>query len=279
MPASDKLSRRFRRGPVGWLLAFVFLLSAWAARDAHAAVIDRKDVEAFADRVIPQQLVEYHVPGAAFVFVKDGQVLFAKGYGVADVEDRKPFDPDRTVFPIGSLSKPVTATAVMQLYERAKIKLDADVNLYLKSMQLDEIGGRAVTMHDLLTHSAGFDPIYVDIAARDPEQLQQLGSYLPKHVPPRVKPGGVANYSNFGYALAGLVLEDVCGQPFDRYMASHVFEPLHMSNSTFNAAYAQARGNQATGYDWRDGRYVPVPALYVHETPSAGMMSTANDMA
>src|SRR4051812_40579155 len=112
MAASDNLSRAVRREPVGWILAFVFLLAAWGAREADAAAalgrgaFDRRDVETLADQVIPRQLVDYHVPGAAFVFIKDGEVLFSKGYGVADVDARRPFDPDRTIIPLGSLSKP-----------------------------------------------------------------------------------------------------------------------------------------------------------------------------
>ncbi|MBI1983477.1 MAG: beta-lactamase family protein, partial [Acidobacteria bacterium] len=89
---------------------------------------DLAALQTFLDNHFNKRMKELHVPGAAFVLVKDGKILFAKGYGYADLEKRTAVDPERTVFRVASVSKLFTATAVMQLAERGSINLDDDVN-------------------------------------------------------------------------------------------------------------------------------------------------------
>jgi CubicO group peptidase (beta-lactamase class C family) len=92
---------------------------------------DSAEVEKFLDELFASQLDEGHIAGAAVAVVKDGRILFSKGYGLADVENGVPVDPESTLFRIGSISKLFTWTAVMQLVEQGKLDLDADVNTYL----------------------------------------------------------------------------------------------------------------------------------------------------
>lgn len=81
-------------------------------------------------------MLKEHIPGAVFVLVKDGKIFFSKGYGYADLEQKIPVIPDKTLFRVGSISKLLTSTAVMQLAEQGKLKLDDDVNKYLNHFQI-----------------------------------------------------------------------------------------------------------------------------------------------
>ena len=267
------------------IVVLAALLSALVASSPSAAAAEELAgdadaagrLRAFIEDFLPKQMVRRRVPGAAFVFVRDGRVVMSRGFGYADVARGEKFDPDTTVFPVGSLSKPVTATAVMQLWERGAIAMDADVNRYLAPPLRIAPLQRPVTMHDLLTHTAGFDPVHFGVAASTPDGVLPLHAYLASHQPARLPPGQVIQYSNFGYALAGHVVERAANQPFDRYMAEHVFRPLGMARSSFSVA---AQATAAQGYDWDGERqcYVPQVRYFMHETPASGMTSTAADM-
>ena len=115
---------------------------------------DRDELEAFLDGLMLAQMTDKNVAGATVSVVKDGEVFFAKGYGYADVAARKPVDPERTLFRIGSISKLFTWTAVMQLVEQGRIDLDEDVNTYL-DFEIPAAYGQPITMRHFLTHTPG----------------------------------------------------------------------------------------------------------------------------
>ncbi len=104
------------------------------AGEAASGLDDVRGVEAFLDQFFREKMAERHVPGAVFVLVKDGRLSLAKGFGYADRERELPVVPDKTAFRVASVSKLFTATAVMQLHERGRLKLDEDVNHYLKKL-------------------------------------------------------------------------------------------------------------------------------------------------
>src|SRR6266481_1569214 len=136
------------------IVAFAPSLRAAPLRDGPT---DAAEVESFLDGLLGGLMDNYHTPGAVAVVVKDGAVFFAKGYGVADVETRRPVDPNRTQFRVASVSKLFTATSVMQLVETGKLDLHADVNQYLQGFTLDPAFAKPVTLANLLTHTGGFD--------------------------------------------------------------------------------------------------------------------------
>lgn len=196
--------------------------------------IDRKELESFLDKLFAEEMAKYKVPGAVFVLVQDGEVFFAKGYGFADLEKKRRVDPDKTLFRAYSFSKSFTATAVMQLVEQGKLKLDEDVNKYLKRFQIKDKFAEPVTLADLLTHRAGFTDTDVRTQlAQGDYRILDLGEYLKKNLPARSAPPGKFQYSNFGAALAGFIVEEVSGEPFAEYIEKHIFKPLGMSRSTF----------------------------------------------
>jgi CubicO group peptidase (beta-lactamase class C family) len=252
---------------------FLFLLLLASPSLAAAQPADRGELEAFLDGVLLRELTDYHVPGAVVAVVRDGEVLLAKGYGYADLAAKRPVVADRTVFLVGSVAKPVTATAVLQLVERGKLRLDEDVSRYLKSFQLD---GPPVTAAHLLTHTGGFDVTLIGTAAPKALEVQPLGRYLAERMPPRVRPPGlVFAYSNHGYALLGHLVEEVSGRPFARYMDENIFQPLGMRHSGF-LPLERLEADLAVGYE---GGSRIAPPVYPQIGPAAGLATTAMDMA
>src|SRR5215471_2511191 len=115
-----------------------------------------QDVSAFLDGIVPQQLAREDIAGAVISIVKDGKVIFAKGYGYADVEKKQPVSPDDTLFRPGSISKLFTWTSVMQLVEQGKLDLDRDVNDYL-DFKIPATYPKPITLRNIMTHTPGFE--------------------------------------------------------------------------------------------------------------------------
>lgn len=133
------------------VIALVLLLSLAAPAAASPVVPTSDDLAGFLDPIFARQLADYDIPGAVVVVVKDGEILYKKGYGFANLEQRTPFDPDRTLFTIGSVTKLFTATAVMQQVQRGQLDLNADVNRYLTAFQVPSTYPEPVTPAHLLT--------------------------------------------------------------------------------------------------------------------------------
>src|SRR5215469_3364776 len=172
-------------------------------------------------------------PGAVVVVVKRDGVVFAKGYGFSDIEAGKPFTADATLVRPGSISKLFTGIAVMQLVDAGSLDLDRDVNDYIDFTVPVPEGGVPVTLRRLLTHRAGFEEHVKGLFSRNSEP-EPLGRWLAKSLPQRLFPkGDVEAYSNYGFALAGYIVERVSGEPFASYIQRHIIDPLRMSRSTF----------------------------------------------
>jgi len=248
-------------------------------------VIDRKELESFLDKFFAEQMPKFKVPGAVFVLVKDGKVFFAKGYGYADIENKKPVDPDKTLFRAYSISKSFTATAVMQLVERGELKLDEDINKYLKRFKIKDNFTEPVTLADLLTHRAGFTDTDVKTQlAQGDYRILDLGAYLEKNMPPRSRPPGKFEYSNFGSALAGLIVQEVSGEPFAEYIEKHILKPLDMRRSTFllpSQLPPQTASNFAASYAIENGasRRMRLDEGDFSVAPAANLLTTGTDIA
>ena len=166
------------------------------------------DVETFLDGIVPLQLGLSDIAGATVSVVKDGKLLFAKGYGYADVQKKQPVSPQDTLFRPGSISKLFTWTSVMQLSEQGKLDLDRDVNEYL-DFRIPEAFGKPITLKNIMTHTPGFEEQVKDLFSYTPAS-PNLGEYLKTHIPGRIyPPGTVPAYSNYATALAGYIVERV----------------------------------------------------------------------
>lgn len=245
--------------------------------------VTNEEVGRAAEAVLAKAIADQEVPGAVVAVVKDGQVIFERGYGFANLETRTPVNAERTLFYLASLTKTFTATAVMQMVERGKLDLQTDVNRYLSSFQVEPTFPEPVTLSHLLTHSAGFDDKTIGYAALEAGEVRPLGAYLTSALPPRVRPPGqVTAYSNHGYGLAGYLVEIASGETFADFLADNIFRPLGMSRSTANVPLPpDLAPDLATGYeyDYRTQRLVPLPLASRNVPPAGSVSATAGDMA
>lgn len=239
---------------------------------------DTASLGAFIDGVMKAHVEELHIPAAVVAVVKDGRVLYTQGYGNADIAKGTPVVPATSLFRIGSVSKLFTWTALMQLVEQGKVDLDADVNKYIKGFQIESAFGKPVTVRHLFTHSAGWEDGGLGyLITNDSTQTVSIQEMLTKHQPKRVRPPGeLSSYSNYGAALAGLIVEQVSGVPFNEYVQRNVFEPLDMRYSTFQEPLpAGLRPHVVTGYARKNGDFVAKPFEMVGGFRPAGSVSAS----
>jgi CubicO group peptidase (beta-lactamase class C family) len=241
--------------------------------------LTREDLEAWLDGFIPYSLRRGDIAGGVVVVVKDGQVLLQKGFGYADVEKRLPVDPEKTLFRPGSISKLFTWTAVMQLVERGKIDLDADVNQYLDFTIPPGPDGEPITMRHLMTHTPGFEERVKELISEDPKRLKSIEATLKDWVPERIfKAGTMPAYSNYGTALAGHIVERVSGLSFDDYLDQNIFGPLGMTKSSFRQPLPESlMAGMAHGY--KSGEDKPQGYELINLSPAGSLAATGADMA
>jgi len=244
---------------------------------------DPAELASFLNTTITAQLTSYRIPGATVAVVKDGKLFYTKGYGYADVENKTPVDANVSMFEIGSTTKLFTWTSVMQLVAEGKIDLHADVNTYLKDFKIPATYPQPITIENLLTHTAGFEEQPKGLAVSDPKDIQPLGTVLSQTVPTRIwPPGQVWTYSNWGAALAGYIVEEVSGMPFDQYVKENIFTPLGMNNTTIEQpAPPQLAPNIAETYAYNNslGAFEQKRDMVVQLAPAGAIHSTAPDMA
>jgi CubicO group peptidase (beta-lactamase class C family) len=229
---------------------------------------------------------ELGVPGVSIAFIHQGRIAWTDGFGVTRLGG-PPIDSD-TVFQAASLSKPVTAMAVMELVQSGTLDLDRDVNSYLTSWKLP--GGRAttsehVTLRRLLSHTAGTTVEgFGGYAAGEavPSLIQVLNGERPANsAPVRVEtvPGSAWSYSGGGYEIVQQLLFDVTKTPFAQLMDKSVLKPAGMLRSSFEQpAAAKLRGDAATPYDAK-GQPISGGAHTYPEQAAAGLWTTASDLA
>ena len=277
--------RRRRLGPALALTALAAVSSAFrlAAQPAQPTgrpklPITATELAPFVDSIINAQLEKEHIPGAVFVLVQNGRILYQRGYGFADLETRKRVDPFTTIWRIGSISKVFTATATVQLADRGRFRLTDDVNQYLTRFKVPSTYSEPVRFWHLLTHSAGFDEIRPGTRAETEAGLLSLGDFLaPKLVRLR-PPGRLISYSTYGISLAGYLVEQVSGTDFEIYLRKNIWAPLGMRHTNI-AVPAALKDDVAKGYEWEDGKNRLANWEWYHSTPASSINSSAVDMA
>jgi len=224
--------------------------------------------------------------GLALGVVGNGALQWFSGEGFADIESRTPITED-TVFRIASISKTFTAIAVMQLWERGLVDLEAPAADYLRTYRLipAQAGWRPVTLRHLLTHTSGIGEL-----RGLPDVLRPtLGSEVERGPAPslaeryreglrvRVEPGTHFAYTDHNFSTLGQIVEDVSGEPFDRYLAEHVFRPLAMDST--DTVVGRVRPRLATGYVLRPGGLRAVTSREFALGGAGFVYSTTRDMA
>jgi len=282
---NPKLSNRTKIGRIVTflLLAMAMLLVTLDAQSVGAAsspTMDADQISAFFDDLITHQLAERHIPGAVVVVVRDGQILFERGYGYANLGEQIKVDPETSLFRIASITKLFTWTAVMQMVEQGKLDLDADVNQYL-DFQIPNTFPQPIAMKDLMSHTAGFEDNWYATYAAQPADIEPLGRWLAAHIPERVfPPGQVPAYSNYGANLAGYIVERLSGVAWDTYVEQNILEPLGMARATAHQPLPEAlQPNMAKGYLYTRGKFIPQGFDLLSPPAAGGMSATGSDMA
>lgn len=236
---------------------------------------------------LSERMEHYQVPGVSVAVIEDGQVDWARGYGLADVETREPVTTE-TLFQAASISKPVAAMAALSLVDAGVLELDAPVNQYLRDWTLPEndfTSERPVTLRHLLTHTGGLTvhgfPGYAvtdDVATT----VQVLDGSGPANTDPiRVDtiPGSLWRYSGGGYTIMQKLLEDVTGKPFPVVLRERVLDPVGMTLSSYEQPLPVVREAGAASGHLRDGTRVEGEWHIYPEMAAAGLWTTPTELA
>lgn len=229
---------------------------------------------------IEEQMEKYKVPAVSVAAFKDGEIIWAKAYGLKNSTGQDKTDKD-TKFQAASISKPVTSVGVLKLIETYGLDLDADVNGYLKSWKVPEkfTQNEKVTLRRLLSHTSGTNLGGFQGYGKSDSIPDILGVIEGKGNSPQVKidtvPGSTFSYSGGGYAILQLLIEDVSGKSFENYFQEEIFRPLNMTNSTFE----QFPKDDVALAHTKDGKPHPDGWLVHPELAAAGLWTTPSDLA
>jgi CubicO group peptidase (beta-lactamase class C family) len=276
----------------GTALAFALAATIWvcdtaAPSRALAQGAVRSDdrfsaqtLEVFFNPLVTAELEQHRATGIAIAVVRDGQVLFARGYGYMDASRRRPIDGRTTPFRVGSISKTFTAAAVMQLVEAGKLRLDEDIGAYLGDYRGRSDFGRAVTLEHLLSHTSGLDER--NLASRvstSDDRLLPWREYNALVLPRRLfPPAALVRYSNHNATLAGYIVEAASSAPFTRFIRSGLFEPLRMSHSSFARPH-QIEESIPTGHIVEASGLRALAGTGMGPDPAASLAASAEDIA
>src|SRR5215472_157077 len=235
---------------------------------------------------LSDRMAALHVPGVSIAVIHDGKIEWARGYGVGSVGGA-PVTPE-TLFQAASISKPVTAMAVIHLVQIGRLNLDTDVNQYLKSWRVpanDFTRKARITLRELLSHTAGMTvhgfPGYAS-GAPLPTFAQILNGAKPANSPAIVvdiAPGSEWRYSGGGFVVMQQLLLDVSGKPFPALMKETVLGPAGMAHSTYEQPLPKSRMGEAAMPYHSNGQPTPGGPHVYPEMSAAGLWTTPSDLA
>jgi N-acyl-D-amino-acid deacylase len=244
------------------------------ARGDDAQPVAKSDETAATGQAVPELsafddwmksfMAEHQIPGGQLAIVKNGKLVYARGFGWADREAKEPVQPE-SLFRIASVSKPITAVAILKLVDQGKLKLDDKVLDHLQYEPHFEEGGKfderwkQVTIAQCLAHSGGwdrdksYDPMFQ--AIRMSKSMQIDPPILPEHIiryqlgqPLDFDPGERYAYSNLGYSLLGRIIEKVTGQPYEKYVQDEILKPLGVARARIGGSLEDQRAEGEVRY-------------------------------
>lgn len=258
-----------------------FLPSAQAAAAGSSDFsIKAERVEQLLDPLMEEEIRKGHIHGTAVVVTQGERILFSKGYGYADVDNKRPVDPAETIMRVGSITKTVTATAAMQLVEQAKLTLHDDINRFLTGYNVPVFGKNPITLHHLLTHTAGLDETVYAVNSLSRSSHLSAEPFLRQYFqdqPPVREPGEQYAYSNAGLGLVGNLIEQNSVADLNAYMSKHVFTPLDMPSA--NLTVPENNPQLAKSYTYTNGHYEEVPYTFLSIPGAGGLSVTPNEFA
>ena len=270
------------------LLTLLLVLQAPASHAGSASTAiaapatAASEEEALAARIDSEiaPLFKASEPGATIIVTRDGQTVFRKAYGMADVAKGLPMTPDH-VMRIASITKQFTATGILMLVDEGKLALDDDIGKFFPDYPS---GGKRITIEHLLTHTSGIanytnKPTFVAEMNTDLTVSQMIDSF--KNDTLQFEPGTRYAYSNSGYFLLGAIIEKVSGLSYAKFVEQRIFVPLNMSNSAYDghergsAMRAQGYTRSGTGSGFEPGKPVSMTLPYA----AGALVSTVDDLA
>jgi len=272
-----------RRLPVWVLLLCLASPFTAGANDFVSQHPDVADAITLLDLWIDEQLVYRQLPGLAIGVVYDQELIWSKGYGFSDLDAQTPVT-STTPFRIGSVTKVFTATAVLQLRDKGKLRLDDPITQHLPEFKIENPFPDApeITIWNLLTHTAGLPreaafPYWTDHEFPSRDELVAAAATQTLIY----SPGTEYKYSNLGVSLLGAIIENASGESYQNYIAQHIFTPLGMDSSSVDPTLDQS-GSLAKAYMRRqpDGSRKPMDYYEVRGMAAMGsVVSTVEDMA
>ena len=225
------------------------------------------------DRYIEEAREEWNIPGLAIAVVKDGEVVYAEGFGVRDVRTGVPVD-ENTIFAIGSASKAFTAAAVADLVEQGRVAWDDPVTEYLPGFQVhDPYVTRELTVRDLLTHRSGLlrgDALWYATALEPEEILERV-----RFQEPTTSFRSTFGYNNNMFLAAGQLVRAVTGLPWDEYVEQELFAPLGMERSNTSTLPLDEMDNVAQPHTEEDGEVRAIPYRNIDNIGPAGSINSS----
>ena len=245
----------------------------------------RVEGQSYEPKSIEQRMAEVNLPGLSVAVFKDGNIRWAKGYGVANKKTGLKVSTD-TLFQAGSISKPVAALGCAQVSSRWKVDLDKNVNNYLTSWKIDEnkfTKKQAVTLRTLLTHTGGLTvhgfPGYEN-GLKIPSNVDVLkGDGNTPVVTVNQQPGSAWRYSGGGYTVMEQLVEDVSKQTFEQFMQQQVLLPLGMNNSHYDQPLNKSLHAKASAAFYDNGAQIEGDWNNYPEQAAAGLWTTPTDLA
>lgn len=252
------------------IFAFTLLINL-----TYAQQKDDKQLVAYFDKILSEQF-KTDEPGATVLVSRNGQIIYKKAFGIANLELNTPMQLDN-VFWVASIGKQFTAVAILQLMEQGKLNLQDEIIKFIPDYPTQ---GNKITIEHLLTHTSGI-PTYSGM--EDPEKKLSMGCTQNdvidffKNLPLRFIPGAKWEYSNSGYFLLGYIIEKITGKPYSEYLEENFFAPLGMTNSLY-ANGKRIIKNRVGAYSYGDNGFVNSRPLDPTIIFSAGaIQSTVED--
>ena len=229
------------------------------------------------DAYLKAQVGESGYPGLSLAIVREGKIVFAKGYGKRSLEDGDPVEPD-TMFAVGSVTKQFACACILLLAEEGKLSVDDKVAKYYPALT----SAGKITLYDLMTHTSGYPDFYpLDFVDRRLVKSIREDALLARYAGAKLdfEPGTRWSYSNTGYVLLGRVVEKVSGKPFRQFLKERILDPLGMKHSAIEPG--SDVGARARGYtSFALGPLEPaVPEADGWLCAAGGLWASASDLA
>ncbi len=280
--ARSRLSWRRLLPQIGMLLSLVGCVAVGAHAAAAPPSSAKPSGAVSADKQIDALFKEWdtqNTPGASVAVIQHGKLIFAKGYGIANLEYNIPIKPD-TIFHVASVSKQFTAMAVVLLELDGKLALDDDVHQYLP--ELPDYGNK-ITIRNLLQHTSGIRDQWQTLALagwnlQDVITQDQALRLISRQKELNFPPGTRNLYSNSGFTLLAEIVTRVSGMPFPQFCAERIFTPLKMTRTHFHQDLTQLVPGRAYSYASKGGGFVAAPLNYAI-VGATSLFTTASDLA